>query len=227
MIRRSNSGPILVVAPHPDDDVLGCGGTMARLADKGQDVHVAIITAGRPPRFGREDVAQVRVEAEAAHRLLGVTQTHFGDFPAAELDRVAHADLNARIEELIRLVKPETVFLPFVGDLHLDHKLVFRSVLVAARPRSADYPRRILAYETLSETGWAAPYLDPAFAPNLFVDIAASLESKIAAFQCFVSQCRAFPDERSPEALRALAQLRGANVHREAAEAFVLLREVD
>lgn len=227
MIGRGNSGPVLVIAPHPDDDVLGCGGTMARLAEKGVDVHVAIITTGRPPRFDSDDVVQVRAEAEAAHRMLGVTQTHFGAFPAAELDRVAHADLNARIEELIRSVKPETVFLPFVGDVHLDHKLVFRSVLVAARPRGTDYPRRILAYETLSETNWAAPYLDPAFAPNLFIDIAATLDSKIAAFQCFVSQCRAFPDERSPEALRALAQLRGANVHRDAAEAFVLLREVD
>jgi len=221
-----NAGPVLILAPHPDDEVLGCGGTMARLADEGREVHVAIMTAGRPPRFTSEGVAQVRAEAEAAHRLLGVTHTHFGDLPAAQLDQVVHAELNDRIEDIIRLVNPDTMFVPFIGDIHLDHKLIFRSALVAARPRSADYPRRILAYETLSETHWAAPYLDPAFAPNVFIDITNTLERKIAAFRCFASQCRAFPDERSPEALEALARLRGANVHRQAAEAFVLIREV-
>lgn len=218
--------PVLIIAPHPDDEVLGCGGTIARLAAAGVTVHVAVVTTGQSPRFDEEGIAQVRAEAQRAHSLLGVAEAHFLDLPAAELDGIAHADLNEAMEGLINRVRPRTIFLPFVGDIHLDHQLVFRSAMVAARPRPDYYPQRLLAYETLSETNWSAPYLDAAFQPSLFVDITATLERKIAAFECFESQCRDFPDERSPEALRALAQLRGATVHRHAAEAFVTLREV-
>jgi len=226
MLRLADDVPVLVVAPHPDDEVLGCGGTMARYAAAGGVVHVAIVTTGRSPRFREEGVAQVRAEAAKAHALLGVAETHYLELPAAELDGVAHADLNAAIGSLIDNIKPVTLFMPFLGDIHLDHQLVFRSVMVAARPRALHYPPRLLAYETLSETNWSAPYLEPHFQPHLFIDIAETLERKIAAFQCFESQCRSFPDERSPEALRALAQLRGATVRRHAAEAFVVIREV-
>ncbi len=219
-------GTSLVVAPHPDDEVLGCGGTVARLAAAGQAVDVAVVTTGTAPRFAAEGVAQVRAEAAAAHAMLGVRRTHFLDLPAAELDRVPHADLNAAIAGIVAQVRPRTLFVPFVGDIHLDHQLVFRACLVAARPRGQGGPDRVLAYETLSETNWGAPYLDPGFAPTTYVDIGDTLERKIDAFRAFRSQVRAFPDERSPEALRALAMLRGATVHRTAAEGFVLIREV-
>ena len=222
----ADTGRVLVLAPHPDDEVLGCGGTIARLSDEGREVHVAIMTSGRQPRFAAESVAAVRAEAQAAHQLLGVAETHFGDLPAAELDTVAHADLNAAVTAIVQRVQPTTLFIPFIGDLHLDHKLLFRAALVAARPRGSDYPARILAYETLSETNWLAPYLDQPFTPNVYLDISTTLDRKIAAFRLFASQCREFPDERSPEALTALARSRGATVHLMAAEAFVLIREV-
>ena len=222
----ADMGTVLVVAPHPDDEILGCGGTIARLAADGHDVHVAIATRGTPPRYQLEDVERVRQEAAAAHALLGVAPTHWLDHPAAELDRVAHADLNGTMDALFMAVKPDTLFLPFVGDIHLDHQLIFRSALVAARPRDWSYPRRVYAYETLSGSNWSAPYVEPGFAPNVFVDIHETLERKLDAFACYGSQCRAFPNERSPEALRALATLRGATVHRRAAEAFLLIREV-
>ncbi|NWK98776.1 PIG-L domain-containing protein [Sphingobium lactosutens] len=224
--RMIDSGVTLVIAPHPDDEVLGCGGVMARLADAGRDVHVAIVTRGRAPRYSQEGADRVRHEALAAHELLGVARTHFLDQPAAELDQVPHADLNGAMGQLFEEVKPDTVFLPFLGDIHLDHQLIFRSAMVAARPRSWHYPLRLYAYETLSETNWAAPQIEPGFAPNIFIDIHETLERKLAAFACFQSQCGIFPNERSPEALRALAMLRGATVHRYAAEAFMLIREV-
>lgn len=220
------AGRVLVIAPHPDDEVLGCGGTMARLAASGARVEVAIVTEGKPPRYERTSVEKVRAEAAAAHALLGVATTHHLDLPAAELDGVPHADLNAKIGALVDATMPDTIFVPFVGDIHLDHQLVFRSTMVAARPRRATYPRTILAYETLSETNWSAPYIEPVFVPTVYVDIAATMDRKLAAFAAYVSQCRAFPDERSPEAIQALATLRGATVHRLAAEAFVLVREV-
>jgi len=217
----------LVLAPHPDDEVLGCGGTMARIVAEGGAVEVAIVTRGRPPRFDDAQAAQVRAEAERAHRQLGVTQTHFLDLPAAELDRMAQADLNHAIASVVARAEPDTLFIPFVGDLHIDHRLVFEAALVAARPRGSRYPRRILAYETVSETNWSAPGLAPAFHPNVFIDITDHLEAKLAAFACFESQCQPAPDERSLETLRALATVRGSTVTRAAAEAFVLIREVD
>lgn len=216
----------LVIAPHPDDEVLGCGGTIARLADAGCEVDVAIMTRGKPPRFDDTAAASVRRETETAHALLGVRHTHFADFPAAELDRVAHADLNRALAELVGETAPDTLFLPFIGDIHLDHQLVFTAGLVAARPTAARFPARILAYETLSETNWNAAGITPGFLPNVFIDIGDYCERKLAAFAAYRSQVRPFPHERSVEALRALALLRGATVQRKAAEAFMLIREV-
>ena len=116
--------------------------------------------------------------------------------------------------------------MPFVGDLHFDHGLVFEAALVAARPRGNGYPLRVLAYETVSETNWSAPSLSPAFQPNIYIDITDHLETKLRAFTCFRSQCRPPPDERSIETLRALAVVRGSTVTRGAAEAYMLVREV-
>ena len=216
----------LVIAPHPDDEVLGAGGTIAKLAAQGAEVHVAIVTRGEPPRFSAEFVENVRQECASAHRLLGVTRTHFLDFPAAELDRVPHAELNQRIGSLVSEIAPDTLFVPFVGDIHLDHQLVFTSALVASRPRHGNVPVRILAYETLSETNWWAPGITPPFVPNIFIDIADTLGAKLDAFAEFKSQVKAAPDERSPEVIRALALVRGAAVYRTAAEAFMLVRQV-
>jgi LmbE family N-acetylglucosaminyl deacetylase len=219
-------GRALVLAPHPDDEVLGCGGTIARIVAEGGEVQVAIVTRGQPPRFDAAQVEQVNAEAMAAHRALGVARTHFMDLPATELDQIATVDLNHRIAKVIALVEPDTLFVPFVGDLHFEHRLVFDAALVAARPRGASYPPRILAYETVSETNWSGPGMSPAFRPNVFIDIGNHLEAKLNAFECFRSQVMPFPDERSIEALRALGLVRGATVSRQAAEAFVLVREV-
>lgn len=222
-----NYGPVLVIAPHPDDEVLGVGGTMARLSDAGAEVHVAIVTSGRAPRFPAEQVAQVLTEAAAAHKVLGVTATHHLDCPAAELGEYAHAELNRAISRVVRQVDARTIFAPHPGDIHLDHQLSFFSTLVAARPHQPVYPTRIFAYETLSETNWNAPYLVPGFLPNLFIDISATLQRKLDAFACFESQQKATPHERSVAALTALATLRGATVHRAAAEGFVTIRVVE
>jgi N-acetylglucosamine malate deacetylase 1 len=216
----------LVLAPHPDDEILGCGGTMARLIAMGREVHVVVVTSGKPPRYAAESVARVRAEAAAAHGRIGVTATHWLELPAAELDGVSHAVLNAAIGGVVAAVAPDTLFLPFVGDIHRDHQLVFESAMVAARPRAGAFPRRIYAYETLSETNWNAPYLTPAFVPNVFVDISGQLERKLEAFALFASQVQVAPSERSLGALRALATLRGATAHLAAAEAFVMVREI-
>jgi N-acetylglucosamine malate deacetylase 1 len=219
-------GATLVLAPHPDDEVLGCGGTIARLVAEGARVDVGIVTRGMAPAYSDEQVAEVRAEAAAAHKLLGVAATHYLDLPAAGLDQVPQAEVNLAIAQLVGRVQPKTLLVPFVGDIHADHQIVFNAAMVASRPAGGFRPDRVLAYETLSETNWSAPYLSPAFAPNVFLDINGFLEAKIAAFECFPSQVRPFPNERSIESLRALAALRGSCVNLHAAEAFVLLREI-
>lgn len=219
-------GRVLVVAPHPDDEVLGVGGTMARLAAEGQEVFVAIVTRANAPHFDEAVTEQSRREARAAHELLGVTKTFFLDLPAIALDTVPHRDVNAALGGVFAEVAPGTVFIPFAGDIHLDHQLVSLSSLVAARPTVAGYPTAVYAYETLSETNWNAPFLSPAFAPSTFVDISDFVERKMEAMEIFASQLREPPHERSMESLRALATLRGSTVGLRAAEAFVTIRQV-
>lgn len=218
---------VLVLAPHPDDEVLGVGGTMARLVDEGHEVYVAIVTRGDEELFNPELIAQGRREAQKAHRILGVRETRFLDqFPAAKLDTVPHYQLNSAIAELIQSIKPAMLFVPFYGDIHKDHRLVFESALVAARPDPGATVKEIYAYETLSETNWNAPTITPAFTPNVYFDISQSIDRKLEAMAVFRSQLRDFPHERCLEALRALSQLRGASVGADNAEAFMLIRWV-
>lgn len=216
---------MLVVAPHPDDEVLGVGGTIAKLVQAGASVDVVVMTKASPPLYD-ESVAQTgRDQARAAHEVLGVRQTHFLGFPAAGLDTVPHSSVNSALAAAFGAVQPDVVFVPFTGDIHRDHQLTFLSALVCARPQNT-FPRAIYAYETLSETNWNAPYLSPGFMPNVFVNIADHLEAKLQAMRCYESEVRSFPHERSIEAITALAAVRGATVGLAAAEGFVLLREV-
>lgn len=127
---------------------------------------------------------------------------------------------------LYQRVEPEYVFVPFLGDVHLDHQAAFQSAMVMCRPNGKPLPRSVLAYETLSETNWNAPPLTPGFLPNTFVDISQHLDTKLQAFAAYQSQVRPFPNERSIETVRSLAMLRGSTVGLRAAEAFVALRNV-
>lgn len=221
-----NARRIAIVAPHPDDEILGCGGTMARAAEAGAEVHVVVVTRGQLPLFDAHLVRQIRSETLSAHEMIGVTDTQFLDFPAAALDQVKRSELNQALSAALTRIKPDMLLIPFVGDIHLDHQIIFNAALVYARPRSNDGPSCVLAYETLSETNWLAPGVTPAFVPNMFIDISDTIEKKIAAFQFFRSQVKPSPDERSIDAIRALATIRGATVYRNAAEAFVLVRQI-
>lgn len=222
----TGSGPVVVLAPHPDDEVLGVGGTIARLSSEGRDVHVVIVTRGGPPLFDEAFIERGRAEAREAHEVLGVKETIFLDgFPAALLDTVPQSTLNAGVREAIDALEPELLFIPFPGDLHIDHRKIAEAALVAARPNRSHGIRTVLAYEALSETNWSAPGT-AGFSPNVFVDIAAHLETKLEAMGRFASQLRPFPHERSLEALRALALGRGATAGMRAAEAFVLVRSL-
>jgi LmbE family N-acetylglucosaminyl deacetylase len=217
---------ILVISPHPDDEVLGVGGTMHRFATEGHQITVAIVTRGWSPLFPTEQVAQVRAEAEAANASLGVQAVRFMDLPVTKLHALPRHELNAAFDRLMIEEEPDWVFLPFPGDRHEDHRQVFDASLVALRP-AADRPPadRVLCYETVSETHWAAPFVEPAFEPQTWVDITASLDAKLAAMATYVSQMRPAPDARSLEAVQALATWRGSVVGMSAAEVFTIVRE--
>ena len=217
---------ILVIAPHADDEVLGVGGTIAKLVDEGNDVYVAVVTVPEPPDFTEAQAKQIREEALYSHKLLGIKDTLFLGLPAARLDTTPHKVANQKLCELFNQVRPHTVFIPFLGDIHLDHQYASLSSLVAARPHLPYAPKVVYAYETMSETNWNAPYVTPGFVPNTYIDISEYLEDKIRAMRAYESQIQSFPHERSEEALRALAAVRGSTVSCFAAEAFVLFRQV-
>jgi LmbE family N-acetylglucosaminyl deacetylase len=217
---------VLVVAPHPDDEVLGCGGVIARHVDRGDVVYAVIVSKGDVDFFAPEFVEQARAEAAAAARLLGTRKLFFLDFPAPLLDQVPTAKMAAAIREVIQQVRADIVYLPHQGDIHEDHKAVYRATLVASRPNSFFYPQRLLSYEVPSETEWGAPLSTSIFAPTLFVNTTEYLNKKLAAMSCYKSQLPPDPEARSLFSINALAQVRGATIGVRAAEAFMIVREV-
>jgi LmbE family N-acetylglucosaminyl deacetylase len=216
----------LIIAPHPDDEVLGCGGTIAKLTSRGERVVVAVLTAGVPGLVTPEMLAGVRGECREAMSLLGVQDLFFLDFPAGHLSyRPAH-ELADRIRALLIEHDVRTVYVPHERDLHDDHAAATRATLVAARPLPPVRVASILAYECLSETEWGSPIGVGAFDPTVYEDITEELPRKLDAMRCYTSQLKAFPHPRSLEGITALARVRGSTVLREACEAFVQLREV-
>ena len=165
-------------------------------------------------------------EARQAHAVLGVASTRHLDFPAPRTDTVPRHTVADAIARLLKELKPHTMYVPHFGDMHFEHGLTYEACLVAARPLNRDPVRRILAYETLSETEWGPPIPSAAFLPTVFVDIAAHLQAKLKAFACFHGQVKSPPHPRSLENIEALARLRGAAAHLDAAEAFALVREI-
>jgi LmbE family N-acetylglucosaminyl deacetylase len=215
---------ILVIAPHPDDEVLGCGGTMAKLAREGNNVFVLIASKGIAKLYNDARIQNVRAEALRAHEMLGVKQTFFLDYPAPELDTIPLADITRDFAKIIIENKINLLFLPHWGDIHNDHKVVFNAGLVAARPVANSTVKEIFTYETVSETEWAIPKGDQVFIPQMFVDIENTFDKKIEAFGCFKSQVREFPNPRSVKSLEALAMVRAVSVGLCKCEAFGVVR---
>lgn len=222
---------VLVIAPHADDETIGCGGTMARYASEGHDVSVAILTGhgddGPHPVFPQEVFDGIRAEAAKAHALLGVRRTLLREIPSVRVAEKPLWEVNRIVFEVFEEACPEVVLVPFQFDLHEDHRRIFAACSVAWRPSSAvgRKIRAVYAYETPSETHWNFANVEPGFMPNTYVDISDHLDTKVAALRCFASQIDPFPGARSIEALEALARFRGSQVHTAAAEAFVLVRQ--
>ena len=214
----------LVIAPHPDDEVLGAGGTIARLVESGTDVSVLVISGHLPPLYDKESFEVTKREAERAFKTLGVHHFKFLKIPATMVNQVPIAELNGMISRFVREVKPNWVFLPF-PDRHVDHRVIFDSSVVACRPVGIDPPQVVLSYETLSETHWNVPGVEPAFVPEFFIDISQQLDKKTSALAEYESQLSNNPS-RSVGAVTALAYFRGSQNGCLYAEAFKVVRIV-
>lgn len=222
---------ILVIAPHADDEVLGCGATISKLAKEGIEVYVLIATnasVGAPELFGPEIIRQVRSEALEAHKILGVKETAFLELPAPALDQYPRYKMANEMAAVIRKFAVDTVFIPHRGDCHKDHAIIHDCAMVACRPLANCTVKQVYAYETLSETEWGEPVAADFFVPNKYVTFSEDEFSvKLKAMSCFKSQLYAFPATRSLEAIEALAKYRGATVSKMRAESFEVLREID
>lgn len=223
---------ILVVAPHADDEVLGVGGTIARFSDEGHEVTVAILTGHGEqahPLFTRETWDVVRAEAVEAHRVLGVHATVFRELPAVLVPEVPVYQVNQVVQSLFAELRPEILFVPFLYDLHYDHRQLNYACNVAWRPTSevGRAIREIYMYETLSETHWNIHQSEGGFLPDVYIDISGKhLERKLESLAKFKSQIRPFPDPRSLEGIEALAKLRGCSMGMRAAESFMMVRKL-
>lgn len=230
---RSVQKNVLVVAAHPDDEVLGCGGTIARHADAGDQVQVLIVAEGSTSRQQKRDRAQVVDElsalaqaAQTAGSILGAAGVELLDLPDNRLDSLDRLDLIKRIEECVERHQPECVYVHHAGDVNVDHRRLHEAVVTACRPTPGHVVNRLLSFEVASSTEWQPPGSAPAFQPNWFVDISDQWERKREALVAYASEMRDWPHAHSLEVDEHLAPWRGAQVGLEAAKAFCLLRQL-
>jgi len=223
---------VLVVAAHPDDEVLGCGGTVARLTQEGHDVYIAILGEGITSRYEKRDQADrevinnLRGGCQQVSEFLGAKELFFYDLPDNRFDTLPLLDVVKIIENLVNRIKPQVIYTHHRGDLNIDHTITQRAVLTATRPVAGCPIKKIYEFEVPSSTEWSFGQVQNAFQPNVFVDITETLETKIKAMAVYESETRSFPHPRSFEAIRNNARRWGSMVGLKASEAFVLVRDV-
>lgn len=219
---------ILIVAAHPDDEVLGCGATIAKLVQAGAEVFCCILGEGPLSRYKdraqgaqEKDVAGVKTFIANAAAILGIKKTFTFQFPDNQFDTRPMLEIIKTITSVKDEVKPEAVFTHSRADLNVDHRRTFEAVLTACRPLAGETVCEIYSWENPSSTEWNYPNT---LQPNMFVDVGATLDKKIEALKCYETEVLPFPHPRSEEALRALAAWRGATAGCKAAEAFEIVR---
>ena len=218
---------VLVIAPHPDDELLGCGGTLLRRKNEGANLGWVIITKiSENTGWSKESVRERENEIEQVRKRLGIHPEHLFQlgFPTTKLDTLPMGELIAKVSEVFQIFQPEEVFIPHQGDVHSDHRITFEAVSACTKWFRYPSVKRVLAYETLSETEFS---LDSgkAFQPNVFMDISQYIEQKLELLRIYASELGEFPFPRSETAIQALAQFRGSSSGFENAEGFELLLE--
>ncbi len=222
---------ILVIVAHPDDEVLGMGGTIAKLVAEGKEVHLLIVTDGSSSQYAdRSDLKQIieskKKETDKAAEILGISSVHYGCLPDMKLDVTPHTDVNCAIEKVIGEVSPDTVFTHFWGDVNKDHQCVYESTLVAVRPLYGQVVKTLYCYSVPSSTEWTPNKSDTMFTPDTFVEIEDYKERKYHAMEAYATELRDYPHPRSVQHLRELDVAVGLQVGCQATESFMLLRNV-
>jgi len=217
---------ILIVAAHPDDEALGCGGTISRLAADGCQIHVVFLADGETSRGEHANIENRDVAALRAAKILGLQSPVFLGLPDNQLDSLPLLEVVQKLEPEIERIAPHVIYTHHGNDLNIDHRITHQAVLTASRPQPGSPVKSIYGFETPSSTEWASPETALAFRPTRFVNIADQLQKKLDALKCYEKEMRPFPHARSFDAVAALARLHGASVGVEAAEAFSVIREI-
>ena len=217
---------VLVVAAHPDDEVLGCGGTVARHVDEGDVVQILFMADGVTSRrlFNKHDLRKRNKAAYESCEILGTESPLFLGFPDNKMDTVALLDIVKKLEKVIDKTQPSVIYTHHDQDLNIDHRITHQAVITACRPQPKSYINEIYSFEILSSTEWNSPSAKNTFIPNRFVDISKSIERKIKALNAYQEEMREFPHSRSIETIKLLAKYRGSTVGMRAAESFKMER---
>jgi len=229
MIRSRSQERVLIVAAHPDDELLGAGGTAARHAEDGASVQCVIVAEGATSRGKSEGnvVAELREHAAQASAAIGLPPPVMLGLPDNRLDGLDLLDVVQPLERLFKELRPTTIYTHHMGDLNIDHQVVCRAVMTACRPMPDHETTKIFTFETVSSTEWMAPNPGHMFQPRLFVDITRTISAKLAALKVYTTEMREFPHARSLEAVDALSRWRGASIGVAHAEAFDIMRIVE
>jgi LmbE family N-acetylglucosaminyl deacetylase len=217
---------VAVIAAHPDDELLGAGGTLARHVLAGDEVHAIVVADGAGSRYPAELVSTLEKQARRAAEVIGFTSLRFLSLPDQRLDTVPLIELTQRLEGVLDEIGPGAVYTHFPEDVNADHGAVARCAWTACRPYARPEVRKFAVFETPSSTEWAWPMPGTDFRPSLYVDVTDTLEVKVAAMECYETELRDYPHPRSSRALRERAAYWGSHIGRPAAEPFVVLREV-
>lgn len=221
---------ILIVAAHPDDEVLGCFGTVARLIDEGYEAYTLILGEGKTSRDETREVAkrsrelkELDEEIRRANDVIGIKQVFVEQFPDNRFDRVDLLDIVKTITKIKEAIRPDIIFTHYEGDLNIDHQLTYKAVITATRPMAEESVKEIYAFEVLSSTEWAYPL---SFTPDTFFDITSTIDRKIAAMRAYASELREYPHPRSLKGIELNAQHHGMRVGRSYVEAFKCIRAI-
>ena len=221
---------ILIVAAHPDDEVLGCGGTILHHINKGDRVHVIFMADGissRGSQIDSKEHQERNYAAFASCKILGVQAPVFLGFPDNRMDTLALLDIVQPLESVINKVKPTTIYTHHFGDLNVDHRITHQAVMTACRPQGDNSVKTILCFEVPSSTEWQTPSSGQVFEPNWFVDIKDMLGNKLKALSAYKEEMREYPHARSMKNIVNISMVRGAAVGMENAEAFILIRQLN
>ena len=222
-------GNVLIIAAHPDDEILGVGATAAKRAAQGDRVGAVILGEGQTSRWEKREEApkeileKLHTDTIQAAQIIGYERVNFADFPDNRFDHVDLLDVVKYVEKVIQEFSPEVIYTHHAGDLNIDHQITYKAVLTAARPVGDYSVKEIYTFETLSSTQWEFSYQNP-FCPNVFEEVECFMEKKLDAMKCYRSELCDFPHPRSLEGMRVAARKYGSVISRPYAEAFMAVR---